>query len=156
MTFQVKKVSPFDVDILTVTNSTAYDGSYNWLNISGSIVNTRATLSSDEITLPAGSHWRVTFSGGQQFAGSGSPGAQTTIQFYDPNAAAFVGIQAHCTGFSALTKGRPEACALILNSEISTSKTLRCYYKIKTSGTWQRTTAPIYDHLSMVIMELPA
>lgn len=144
------------MDVVKVDDSNTMDGSYNWLGISGSIVNTSATISSNELTLPAGSHWRVTFSGGQRYAGSNHSGAATTIQFYDPNASAFVGIQAHCTGFEALTKGRSEACALILNSDINTSLTLRCYYKVPTSGTWSQTTAAIYSRISMVIMELPA
>ena len=156
MTFQPKKISPFRTDILEVRDSTSTSSGYNWLNISGSILKTNATLGTNEITLPAGSHWRLTFCGGQRYAGGSQTGAETAIQFWDTGAGQFVGLQGHCTGFSALTKGRSEACLLLRNADISTSITLRCFYKTPTSGNWQQTTSSYYDHLSLVIMELPA
>lgn len=156
MTFQPKKVSPFKTDILEVTDSNASSAGYNWLGISGSILKTSATLGTNEITLPAGSHWRLTFSGGQRYADSNSPGAETAVQFYDTGAGQFVGLQGHCSGFSALTKGRSEACLMLRNSDISTSITLRCFYKNATSGNWQRNTSSYYQNLALVIMELPA
>lgn len=156
MTYQRKAIAPFKIDVIKVDDSASFDGSYNWLGISGSIVNTNASISSNELTLPAGSHWRVTFSGGQRYATGAYPGAATTIGFYDPNTSSFVGIKGNCTGFNALKRGRSEACALILNSDITTSLTLRCYYGIPTSGTWSRNTISLYRNLSLVIMELPA
>ena len=149
MTYQFKKVTPFKIDIIRASYQ-----STNQIALSGSLPNTSASISSNRLTIPSGSDWYICCSAGQKY-GTGN-GAATTMQIWDYTNSQYIGIKANCTGWESLVRGRSAACALILDSEISTSLELGFWYQTASSGTWYSNDADMYQFITLQIMELPA
>jgi hypothetical protein len=131
------------------------------LTITGSTPNTNATVSSNEITLPAGSHWRIEASNQAVTSQDSNYSELFYLDIYDVNASANVGfagilsesIPGTNTGY--LTRGRATACAFILNSDISTSMTLRVQI-IATAGNLKTSADDLKLYGIVKIIELPA
>ena len=155
MTYQPRPIAPFKIDILPVLDPSSFTAG-NTIPCSGTPSNTRATVSSGEITLPSGSHWRLEFSG--IFASTQNTGyTQFEIQFYDTATSQYIGQSMWGTtpGQNHYRKGRVVCTALILDSEISTSKTIG----IKIISSVDLASGATYLYVgtpSARIMELPA
>ena len=165
MTYQARQVAPFKVDFLRL----GYSGTMvnnPIMELSGSLDNTRATLSNDEITLYSGSHWRIEFSNQLIRNASGVRDFLFKAQVYSVTDSQVLGTEGELsvvpqsspsdTGY--LTRGRCTACALVLNGDISTSKVIR----LQIEGLASRLTALTASDWTRVqygivkIMELPA
>ena len=113
---------------------------------------TRATISSGQITVYAGSHWRLEYS--PCFASG-----QWEIQLYSVTDSSYIGQSCWATGVGNYheRKGRLTACALLLNSDISTSKVIEARI-VSQSGMVSRAASAYpmgYGNASFRIMELP-
>lgn len=165
MTYQARQVAPFKVDFLRQEYSGAMVNN-PVMELSGSLNNTRATLSSNQITLYSGSHWRIEF-GNQLIRGaSGVRDFLFKSQIYSVTDGVVIGTEGELSlvpqsspadnGY--LTRGRCTACALVLNSDISTSKVIQ----FQIEGLASRLTALTASDWTRVqygivkIMELPA
>lgn len=142
MTFFARPVAPFKVDFLKLdyTGTMTDDPIYN---ISGSLVNTRATLANDQFTLYSGSHWRIEAS--QSILGNGDGAYRSDIYYMsifsvtNQQNVGFSGVLSESvpptstnsdpnpdtdnTGY--LIRGRATSCALILSSDINNSEVYR-------------------------------
>jgi len=124
MTFTARPIAPFRVDVLTASDPSSFTAN-SQIPCTGTPQKTGASVSSGAITLPAGSHWRIEYSA--VFAGDATYGySQFEIGLYSTTDFAYVGQS--CWGTTPTQnnsrKGRVVATALILNSDISTSKTI--------------------------------
>lgn len=151
MTFQARPIAPFSVDILTMTDGSSFSAG-SQIPCTGTPANTNATVSSGQITLYSGSHWRLEYSA--RFAGT----TQFEIQFYDlSGSGAYIGQSLWGTspGQNAARKGRVVCTALILNSDISTSKAV----EVRIVSQVNMASANPYPYTgtqTLRIMELPA
>lgn len=153
MTFTARPIAPFKVDILSANNPASFTAGAQ-IPCTGSPINTSASVSSGAITLPAGSHWRIEYSA--TFTGDSNGYTQFNIGFYSTTDSVYVGQS--CWGTTPTQnqsrKGRVVATALILNSDISTSKTIEARIISQVDM-----TASAYLSLGIPtfrIMELPA
>ncbi len=161
MTYSTRPVAPFSVDFLRLGAAPGNLPTDPILTITGSTPNTNATVASNQITLPAGSHWRIEASNQAVTSQDSNYSELFFLDIYDVNAAANVGfagvisesIPGTDTGY--LTRGRATACALILNSDISTSITLRVQI-IAPSGNLKTSSDGLKLYGIVKIMELPA
>lgn len=155
MTYTSRPIAPFKVDILSVGNPSSYTAGQK-IPITGTPKNTSVTISSGQITLPAGSHWRLEYSG--SFLGAApSYATQFEIQFYSVTDDEYIGNSAtgSTPGQNNARRGRVVASTLVLSSEISTSKVIEVKIVSQTNltglGSLNYNGKP-----SLRIMELPA
>ena len=152
MTFTARPVAPFSVDILSAGDPSSFAADQK-IPCTGTPGQTRATISSGQITVYAGSHWRLEYS--PCFASG-----HWEIQFYSVTDSSYIGQSCWGTGIGNYheRKGRLTACALLLNSDISTSKVIEARI-VSQNGMVSRvaSAAPIgFGNASFRIMELPA
>lgn len=154
MTFTARPIAPFSADILSVGNPSSYTAGQQ-IPVTGTPSKTNATVSSGQFTLPAGSHWRIELS--VNFLGDPVTGsAAFEFQFYSVTDSAYIGQSGWGSGNSTAgdsRKGRVCCTALVLNSEITTSKTIeaRLISSIDTAD-----GAAYIGTNNLRIMELPA
>lgn len=151
MTFTARPVAPFSIDILSAGDPSSFAADQK-IPCTGTPGQTRATINSGQITVYAGSHWRLEYSPCFTIA-------PWEIQFYSVTDGDYIGQSCWGTGVGSYheRKGRLTACALILNSDISTSKVIEVRI-ISESGMGSRTSATYnmgFGNASFRIMELP-
>ncbi len=155
MTFIARPIAPFSVDILATDDPSSFSAGYQ-IPCSGTPTNTRATVNAGQITVYAGSHWRLEYSA-RFFGPAPSYETQFEIQFYDITNSSFIGQS--CWGTTpnqnAARKGRLVCTALILDSQINTSITVetRVVYQVNMGSA---SAFPYYGTPTCRIMELPA
>jgi hypothetical protein len=118
MTFTARPIAPLKIDILSVTDPASLTAGQQ-IPCTGSPSETRATVSSGQVTVYSGSHWRI------EFSPCFNDGAWE-IELYSVTDGARIGFTCWGTSpsYTPLLKGRVCACALILDSDISTSKVI--------------------------------
>lgn len=154
MTFKARPVAPFKVDILSASDPSSFAVGQK-VPCTGSPINTSATVSNGQITLPAGSHWRIEYSA--CFAGNSSGETSFEIGFWSITDGSFIGHSLHGSsdGYNPNRMGRCVATLLLLNSQIVTSTVIEARIIAQTS----MTSASTYDYIGKPgfrIMELPA
>lgn len=166
MTYIGRPIAPVKVDFLQVWWTGSLAANPLIITPQGTLGNTRATLSGNQVTLYSGSHWRVEFSPGILEAQIYDKTWPTSI--YSVTDATTIGTKgfitlpppASPTTTSYLTRARPVACALILDSDITTSKVLEFHYENNASGNFLAKTAATgeerFQYNTVRIMELPA
>ena len=151
MTYTMRPLSPIKVDIILAKPT---GGSFPCTqNLDGQCDFTRATISGNKITIYSGSHWRIEYSGGSH-ASSGNRFVK--YQIYSVTDGDYIGLEGIGHGESYSTKAKCCATALILNSEISTSKELE--FRVVDASTNLPRTASIYasfQYMPIKIFELP-
>lgn len=163
MTFISRPVAPFKTDALRVSYSGAMvDNPISQL--SGTLGNTRATFSGNELTIYSGSHWRIEFSNSIIQPAVVDYGTYSRIySITDGSPLGSRGVMGAIanqtpTNNDYLRLGRAAACALILDSSINTSKVLR----FEVEGLASKLTFysgvgnTRYEYGIVKIMELPA
>ena len=151
MTYTMRPVSPIKVDIILAKPTGG--GLPQAQNLSGQCDFTRATKSGNKITIYSGSHWRIEYSGGSH-ASNGNRFVK--YQIYSVTDGDYIGLEGIGHGESYSTKAKCCATALILNSEISTSKELE--FRVVDASTNLPRTASIYasfQYMPIKIFELP-
>lgn len=154
MTFKARPIAPFKIDILSASDPSTFSAG-SQIPCTGSPSKTNATVSSGRITLPAGSHWRIEYSAA--FAGL----CQFEIGLFSITDNGYIGQSLWGTTptQNPTRKGRVVACALILNSDIVTSKTIeaRIISQTNMAANGESGTTYLYNGLpTFRIMELPA
>lgn len=153
MTYTSRPIAPFKIDILSVGEPSSYTAGQK-IPFTGTPKNTLATISSGQLTVYEGSNWRIEYS--PVFTGDSNGYCQFKIQFYSITDSAYIGQAAWGTTLTQnhTKKGRVVATALILSSEISTSKVIEARI-VSQSGI---TNASSYDYVgkpTLRVMELP-
>ena len=149
MTYIMRPVSPIKVDTLLAKPKSGTKPVAQTL--AGQCDFTRATVSGNRLTVYAGSHWRIEFSGGQYSAGNWAK-----YQIYSVTDSSYIGLEAIGGGESYSVKGRVCATALILNSDISTSKELEFRFVDGSSATARTNSAyASFHYIPVKIFELP-
>ena len=153
MTFTARPIAPFSIDILSADDPASFTAGQK-IPCTGSPTETGAAVSSGQITVYAGSHWRIEYS--PVFTGG-----QFEIGLYSVTDGGYIGQS--CWGTTPNNypqrKGRLTACALILNSEISTSKIIEARIISQVSMGSRLTNSNYYRAAgapNFRIMELPA
>ena len=155
MTYTSRPIAPFKIDILSVGEPSSYTAGQK-IPFTGTPNNTTSSISSGQITIYEGSNWRIEFS--PVFAGDATYGrCQFKVQLYSVTDDDYIGNSAWGTTETQnhTKKGRVVATALILSSEISTSKVIEARI-VSQSGI---TNASTYDYVgkpTLRVMELPA
>ena len=155
MTYTSRPIAPFKVDILSTGDPSSFAAGQK-IPFTGTPNNTSATVSSGQITVYEGSNWRIEYSA-VFAAGAPSYMTQFEIQLYSVTDSSYIGNSAWGTspGQNNARKGRVVATALILNSEISTSKVIEARIVSQTNmisvGSFS-----IYGKPTLRVMELPA
>lgn len=150
MTNIMRKAIPVAVDFLRLSY-TGTPGANPILTLSGSLDNTRATLSGNEFTLYSGSHWRIEAS---PQALDISVSDTYYLDIYSTTNTQTVGFGG-IMSTSTLIRGRATACAMILSGDISTSETYRIQVTAD-SGDLIASTDLLNSYGILKIMELPA
>ena len=151
MTYTMRPVSPIKVDIILVKPTSG--GLPRAQTLDGQCDFTRATISGNKITIYSGSHWRIEYSGGSHAANGNK---FVKYQIYSVTDGDYIGLEGIGNGESYSTKGKVCATALILNSEISTSKELEFRVVDATSNTPRTSSSYIhFKYLPIKIFELP-
>lgn len=160
MSYFTRPVAPISVDFLRIGGATANLPADPIITITGTPSNTNATVSSNELTLPSGSHWRIEVSNQAITNDDSNYSELHYVDIYDVNAASNIGFSGIISesnpgpGTGYLTRGRTTACALILNSDISTSITLR-FQILGDSGDFKTSSDDLKIYGIVKIMELP-
>lgn len=164
MTYFRRPIAPFKVDFIRIDVGPNPLTNDPILPLSGSPTHTNATRSGNEITVYSGSHWRIELSQVAIRAANVDLGAYAEI--YSVTDSAITGTRGVLGALPGtppsntqyLTQGRATACALILNSDITTSKTLRFQLDALASNLFLETrTDRSYQNYGIVkILELPA
>lgn len=154
MTFTARPVAPFKVDILSAGEPSSLVVGQQ-IPCTGSPTETSATVSGGQITLPAGSHWRIEYSA--CFAGDSSGDCSFEIGFYSFSSLGFIGhsLYGSSDGYNPTRMGRCVATLLLLNSQITTSTTIEARIIAQTA----MTSGLPYSYIGKAgfrIMELPA
>ena len=155
MTYQQAGTADVKVDIINTGWPASYSGGADIVSpITGTGGRTGATISSNQITLSSGSHWRLEWSPSQSI---GSGATTFEAQFYSITDSAYVG-QSTFAGSqnNDLRKCRIVATHLILSSEISTSITLECRLKNCTTNLVDGDIYEISDKPTLRIFEVLA
>ena len=151
MTYTMRPVSPIKVDIILVKPTAGSLPRAQTLD--GQCDFTRATMSGNKITIYSGSHWRIEYSGGSHAANGNK---FVKYQIYSVTDGDYIGLEGIGHGESYSTKAKCCATALILNSEISTSKELE--FRVVSATSTVARTAGIYasfQYMPIKIFELP-
>ena len=151
MTYTMRPVSPIKVDIILAKPTGG--GFPQAQSLAGQCDFTRATISGNKITIYSGSHWRIEYSGGSH-ACNGNRFVK--YQIYSTTDNDYIGLEGIGNGESYSTKGKVCATALILNSEISTSKELE-FRVVNASTNLPRTSSAYasFQYMPIKIFELP-
>lgn len=155
MTFTARPVAPFKIDILSGSDPSSFTAG-SQIPCTGTPTNTGATVSSGQITISSGSHWRLEYSA--VFSGHPSTGnTQFEIQFYSTTDGTYIGQSLWGTSptENQNRKGRVVCTALILNSDISTSKTIEARI-VSQNNMSSASGAAFQGKMTFRIMELPA
>ncbi len=156
MTYTARPISPFKVDILTGSNPASYTADAQ-IPCTGT-PSTTATVSSGQITLPAGSHWRVEYSPAFSSTDNTNGYVKYEIGLYSVTDSQYIGQSLFASSdgasFDPNKAGRCVASALILNSEITTSMTIEARIVSQTNMT--SATQNRDGSATFRIMELPA
>ena len=154
MTFKARPIAPFKIDILSASDPSTFSAG-SQIPCTGSPSKTNATVSAGRITLPAGSHWRVEYSAA--FIGDSSGNCQFEIGLFSITDNGYIGQSLWGTTptQNPTRKGRVVACALILNSDIVTSKTIEARI-ISQALMASAAPYPYVGTQTFRIMELPA
>ena len=152
MTFIAPPIAPFSMDLLSSGDPSSFAAGQA-IPCTGTPSATGATVSSGQITIYSGSHWRIEYS--PCFTGS-----QFEIQLYNFTDSSYIGQScvSTSTGSYPERKCRQSACALILNSEISTSMVIEARI-VSLVSMGSRITATVnksFGNATFRIMELPA
>lgn len=153
MTYTSRPVAPFKIDILSAGNPSSYTAGQK-IPFTGTPKNTSAAVSSGQITIYEGSHWKIEYS--PVFAGDATTGqCQFEIQFYSVTDSAYIGHSAWGTtpSYNNARKGRVVATAFLLSSEISTSKVIEA--RIISQSLMTDSTYNCYGKPTLRVMELP-
>lgn len=157
MTFTARPIAPFKIDILAGSNPSSYTAGAQ-IPCSGTPNNTTASVSSGQITLPAGSHWRIEYSPAFSSTDPSNAYVKYEIGLYSVTDSQYIGQSLFASsdgaGFDPNKAGRCVATALILNSEITTSMTIEA--RIVSQSQMTSATLNIYGTSTFRIMELPA
>lgn len=123
MTFTARPIAPFKIDILSASDPSSFAAGQK-IPCTGTPTNTGATVSSGQITISAGSHWRIEYSA--NFLGGSVGECQFEIGLYSITDSQYIGHSLWGSGENQnpTRMGRVVATALVLNSEISTSKVI--------------------------------
>ena len=151
MTYITIPKLPVKVDFLSMDFS-GTPGNNPVFTLSGSLDNTRATLSNNEITLYEGSHWRLEAS--PQAFRVNVVNAVCYTQIYSVTNSQSVGFDG-ISSRNVLKRGRQTASALIKSSDISTSEIFQIQTQA-TSGQLVANDDPLYYYGILKIIELPA
>jgi len=151
MTYTMRPVSPIKVDIILA--KPVGGGLPQAQNLDGQCDFTRATKSGNKITIYSGSHWRIEYSGGSHSAKGNN---FVKYQIYSVTDGDYIGLEGIGHGESYSTKAKCCATALILNSEISTSKEIE-FRVVDASSTTARTSSAYasFQYMPIKIFELP-
>lgn len=124
MTFTARPIAPFKIDILAGGNPSSYTAGAQ-IPCSGTPSNTTATVSSGQIILPAGSHWRIEYSPAFTSTDNINGYVKYEIGLYSVTDSQYIGQSLFASSdgasFDPNLAGRCVASALVLNSEITTS-----------------------------------
>jgi hypothetical protein len=152
MTYQQAGVA----DIINTGGPASYASGADIVSpIIGTSGRTNATISSNQITLTSGSHWRLEWSPSQSIGATGSTTFEA--QFYSVTDGAYVGQSTFAGSQNAdLRKCRIVATHFILSSEITTSITLECRLKSCTTNLIDGDVYEISDKSTLRIFEVPA
>lgn len=157
MTFTARPIAPFKIDILAGGNPSTYTAGAQ-IPCSGTPSNTTATVSSGQIILPAGSHWRIEYSPAFASTDNTTGYVKYEIGLYSVTDSQYIGQSLFASsdgaGFDPNKAGRCVASALILNLEITTSKTIEA--RLVSQSQMTGATLNIMGTSTFRIMELPA
>jgi hypothetical protein len=157
MTYTARPIAPFKIDILAGGNPSTYTAGAQ-IPCSGTPSNTTATVSSGQITLPAGSHWRIEYSPAFASTDNSTGYVKYEIGLYSVTDSQYIGQSLFASSdgasFDPNLAGRCVASALILNSEITTSKTIEA--RLVSQSQMTGATLNIMGTSTFRIMELPA
>lgn len=157
MTFTARPIAPFKVDILAGSNPAAYTAGAQ-IPCSGTPSNTAATVSSGQIILPAGSHWRIEYSPAFTSTDNATGYVKYEIGLYSVTDSQYIGQSLFASsdgaGFDPNKAGRCVASALILNSEITVSMTIEA--RLVSQSQMTGSTLNINGTSTFRVMELPA
>ena len=154
MTYTSRPIAPFKIDILSAGNPSSYTAGQK-IPFTGTPKNTTALVSSGQVTIYEGSHWKIEYSA--VFQGHPTTGAcQFEIQLYSVTDSAYIGHSAWGTSLSYnnARKGRVVATAFLLSSEISTSKVIEA--RIISQSQMSEPTFNFNGKPTLRVMELPA
>jgi len=154
MTYTSRPIAPFKIDILSAGNPSSYTAGQK-IPFTGTPNNTTASVSSGQITIYEGSNWKLEYSA--IFQGDAVTGqCQFEIQLYSVTDEDYIGHSAWGTtpNQNNLRKGRVVASALILSSEISTSKVIEA--RIVSQAQLAEPTYNFNGKPTLRVMELPA
>lgn len=162
MTFTARPIAPFKIDILEGSDPSSFTAGAQ-IPCTGTPSNTNATVSSGQITLPAGSHWRLEYSPAFLSTDTTNGYVKYQISFYSVTESNNIGQVMYASSdgsnYDPNRAGRCVASALILNSQITGSYTV----EVKLLSELNMTGAssfPSYDNTvgksTFRIMELPA
>lgn len=154
MTYTSRPIAPFKVDILSTGNPSSYTAGQK-IPFTGAPKNTTATVSSGQITVYEGSNWKIEYSAVFQSTDTTTGRCQFEIQLYSVTDGAYIGHSAWATApnYNNARKGRVVASALILSSEISTSKVIEA--RIVSQSKMASPAYNCYGTPSLRVMELP-
>lgn len=159
MTFTARPIAPFKIDILAGGNPSSYTAGAQ-IPCSGtpSPSNTTATVSSGQIILPAGSHWRIEYSPAFTSTDNINGYVKYEIGLYSVTNSQYIGQSLFASSdgasFDPNLAGRCVASALILNSEITTSITIEA--RIVSQANMTTATQNRDGTATFRVMELPA
>ena len=151
MTYTMRPVSPIKVDIILAKPVSGNLPKAQ--NLDGQCDFTSATISGNKVTIYSGSHWRIEYSGGSHAANGNK---FVKYQIYSVTDGDYIGLEGIGHGESYSTKAKCCATALILNSDISTSKELEFRVVDATSNTARTSSSYIsFQYMPIKIFELP-
>lgn len=124
MSYNPAPVADVDIDVINTGWPASYSSTNQILPIVGAGGRTRATIASNQITIYAGSHWRLEWSPSQTVPTNFNGFYEA--QFYNVTDSVYIGLDTRCATPLAgdLRKCRTVCSAIILDSDITTSMTL--------------------------------
>ena len=159
MSFQPSPVADVDIDLVGVGWPASYSTAADIvIPIVGSGGRTRATINSNQITLPAGSHYRLELSYSVFGTSPAAQSARIEIQWYNYTDGVYFGQSAYGAGdaYDDSRTGRICATALVLDSDISTSLVVEARIKACLATLRDGDIAEYSKNPTLRIMELPA
>ena len=159
MTFTARPIAPFTVDILAGSDPSSFTAGTK-IPGTGTPSNTRVTVSSGQITLLSGSHWRLEYSPNFFSTDLTNGYVKYEIAFYSVTDSQYIGQSMFASsdgaGFDPNKAGRCVASALVLDSDITISKTIEARIVSQSQMASGSATANYYGTATFRVMELPA